>query len=361
MPRQERSNPGPSGNAPAPAVPTAIAGNQRARHWPDLVRRWCYPVLLALVYLAWFGYMMLGGRWALFRQLWPISLAMAAGSFVAGSTPGGGAAFAFPVLTKLLDVPTADARNFGLMIQAVGMCMAGVLILARRVPIAPRVIGWVSLGGVFGQILGTFVLIMPGPYPKILFTFIATTFGVALFIARWGLNWPTSRIMPPWSHRTRLVFVIVGLGGGVFAAATGAGIDMLTFVVLTLAFGLDEKIGTPTSVIIMGLNSVVGFFLHGVIVRDLGVAWNYWLVAVPIVVLGAPLGAWVASRVRREHIIIFLLSLIVAELATTLWLVPFTPVSSLVTGVAMLLCGLGFYAMLRYRRGQPGSRPAPAD
>ena len=33
---------------------------------------------------------------------------------------------------------------------------------------------------------------------------------------------------------------------------------MLAFMVLILAFGIDEKISTPTSVIIMGINSVIG-------------------------------------------------------------------------------------------------------
>jgi uncharacterized membrane protein YfcA len=237
------------------------------------------------------------------------------------------------------------------MIQAVGMTMAGVMIYAQRVRTLPRVITWVSFGGIFGQIAGTYLFTIPAPYPRILFTFVASAFGVAMFISRWVVKWEPRPSLPTWNTRYRLLFFLVGVFGGSFAAQTGSGIDMLTFIVLTLAFGINEKISTPTTVIIMGLNSIVGFFLHGVISQDIGIAWSYWLVAVPIVVLGAPLGAYVAARVNRDGIIKFLLFLITLELVTTLWLVPFRSVTQVVvTAVAVAAFAIFFVIMLEYRR-----------
>ena len=58
-------------------------------------------------------------------------------------------------------------------------------------------------------------------------------------------------------------------------------VDPVTFVVLTLALGINEKVSTPTTVIIMAINSVVGFAIHGLIKHDIGIAFEYWLVAVP--------------------------------------------------------------------------------
>jgi hypothetical protein len=102
---------------------------------------------------------------------------------------------------------------------------------------------------------------------------------------------------------------------------------------------------------IMALNSLVGFFLHGVVSQDVGIAWNYWLVAVPIVVVGAPFGAYVASKVQRDSIIIFLLSLISLELVTTLWLIPFSSLTQvLVTATAVAVCAVLFWLMLSYRK-----------
>lgn len=314
-------------------------------------RRWLYPFLLAIIYVAWFSYMIIANRWELFQEFWPVSITMTLGSFVAGATAEGGAAVAFPVFTKVLQIPSGDARTFGLMIQAVGMTMAGVMIYAQRVKTLPRVIGWVSLGGIFGQLVGTYLFTIPNPYPKILFTFVATAFGVAMFISRWLIKWHPRSELPGWDSRYRALFFIVGVFGGSFAAQTGSGIDMLTFIVLTLAFGMNEKISTPTTVIIMGLNSVVGFFLHGVVSQDIGIAWNYWLVAVPIVILGAPFGAYIASKVNRDGIIRFLLFLIGLELVTTLWLIPFNNLTQiLVTAVAVAICATLFWMMLSYRK-----------
>ena len=100
----------------------------------------------------------------------------------------------------------------------------------------------------------------------------------------------------------------------------------------------------------MGLNSVVGFFLHGVISQDIGIAWSYWLVAVPIVILGAPLGAYVASKVNRDGIIKFLLFLITVELVTTIWLIPFSNTAIIITATVVLFATAWFAAMLRYRQ-----------
>lgn len=161
------------------------------------------------------------------------------------------------------------------MIQSIGMIMASILIVARGVRVLPHVIGWVSGGGVLGMVMGTFVLVIPDPFPKILFTLGATSFAVAMVISRWVLKWTPRKDLALWNGRTRLIFLVVGIFGGIFAAHTGSGADMLTFIVLTLAFGVDEKVSVPTTVIIMALNSLVGFFLHGAVMQDIGIVWNY--------------------------------------------------------------------------------------
>jgi len=308
-----------------------------------------YPLVLAVIYSAWITYMTTSGSWELFNEHWSVSLTMTLGSFVAGATAEGGAAVAFPIFTKVLHIDPPTARSFGLMIQAVGMSVAGIVIFARGIKIAPRVIFWVTLGGIIGQYLGQFYIILPNPYPRILFTFIAAAFGVAMFISRFKLKWEPIDYMPIWSRNQIFLFLVVGLLGGVFAAQTGSGIDMATFVVLTLAFGLNEKVSTPTTVIIMALNSIAGFFFRGAIAQDIGIAWEYWLVAIPIVIIGAPLGATVASRVTRDAIIYFLLFLISLEVVTTIWLVPFTGEAVMVTVIAVSICAVLFTAMIMYR------------
>ena len=69
---------------------------------------------------------------------------------------------------------------------------------------------------------------------------------------------------------------------------------------LTLLFRIDEKVATPTSVILMGVNTVVGFayreFGQGGVEED---AWGFLAVCAPIVVFGAPFGSFVGSHFHR--------------------------------------------------------------
>lgn len=309
-----------------------------------------YPILLAIFYLSWLTFMTVTKNWILYRDHWPAALTMVLGSFVAGITAEGGGAVAFPVFTKILHIEATDARTFSLMIQTFGMNMASIFIISRRIRFLPRVVIFVSLGGLIGHIIGLFWLPLPPPYPKILFTMVTTAFGVALAISRWGLQWPPQVNFPIWNRQHKVLFVLLGIVGGLFAANVGSGIDVITFIVLTLAFGINEKVGTPTTVIIMGINSLVGFILHGIVAQDIAQeTWRYWMVAVPIVVVGAPLGAFVGSKVSRDKIIIFLLTLISLELVTTLLLVPFSRQMWMVTAVVLAVCAIGFMGMLAYR------------
>ena len=52
---------------------------------------------------------------------WYMSITMIFGSMVAGATPEGGGAIAFPVMTLALGVKPSVARDFSFMIQSVGM------------------------------------------------------------------------------------------------------------------------------------------------------------------------------------------------------------------------------------------------
>jgi uncharacterized protein len=311
-------------------------------------RRRAYPIALVTVLTIWAVYMAVSDSWHLFTEEWPVTATMTLGSFIAGATAEGGAAVAFPVFTKVLHIDPATARTFGLMIQAVGMSMAALVIILRRVPILPRVIGWVSLGGIAGQVIGTFWVAIGSPASKILFTFVATVFGAAVVVSRWGYRLPTITRLPTWRLNDRLYYIGVGIAGGVFAANTGSGIDMLTFIVLTLAIGINEKVSTPTTVVIMALNSIVGFALRG-LTGDVSAAFTYWLVAVPVVVFGAPLGAYAASKATRDHIIVLLVSLISLEFVSTLILVPFSATAWAVAGAAVTGSAVWFLAMLVYR------------
>lgn len=99
---------------------------------------------------------------------------------------------------------------------------------------------------------------------------------------------------------------------------------MLCFSVLVLLFRISETIATPTSVILMAVHSIVGIAMQ-LFVFD-GVSeqvMTYWLAAVPVVVIGAPIGAYFCSKLHFYQIRCFLIILISFELMSSLWLLNF--------------------------------------
>lgn len=156
---------------------------------PDTLHKWGYPIVLAIFLTTWATYMTLSRNWVLYQKYWLMPLTMAFGAFVAGSTPQGGAAVAFPVFTKVLHIPPAESRTFGLMIQSVGMVMASWFIIARRIPIMPKVILWSMVGSITGMVLDTHWLVMAGPCLNILQKGLPTTPATAAIAAGLRRRW----------------------------------------------------------------------------------------------------------------------------------------------------------------------------
>ena len=145
-------------------------------------------------------------------------------------------------------------------------------------------------------------------------------------------------------NNENVILMAAGFAGGIISGLVGNGIDIFAFSVMVLLFRVCEKVATPTSVILMAVNAVAGFMLHVFFLGDFTTeAQNYWLAAVPVVVIGAPLGAFLCRYARAETIAAFLIFLIGVELVTSLLLIPLTP--------AVIVAGLGtflFYFILYF-------------
>lgn len=291
------------------------------------------------------------GLWEKTLHHWPIALAMALGSYVAGSTPMGGGTVGFPVLVLVFHTSASLGRNFGMLIQSVGMTSASLFILCRRTPIEGRTLGYSAVGAVFGLLIGTFCL---APYvsdasQKLVFSCLWLTFGVlTLFKNR---EMCASRLMPKLDHREACaVGLLVGVAGGITTSLTGVGIDMLLYTVLVLLYRMDLKAAVPTSVIIMAIASVIGSLLH-LAIGDLSREVVYdWLAAAPVVILGAPLGAFLVSRVSRVHTLYFVAFLCVAQFAWMVRDVSPNQTQWLSIAANLLLAMTAFVAL--YRLGQ---------
>jgi len=251
-----------------------------------------------------------------------IALTMLFGSFVAGSTSLGGGAVAFPVFTKVLAIPSDVTLVFSLAIQSVGMTAAAVLIFLNRMPVCIKVLLWSILPGAIGIFTGLFLLgdYIVGAQAKILFSVFSVFVAVALIVERKVSslefkNHTDSAV----EGLTYSRIVIAGFVGGVLSGLIGTGIDFVMFALMIFFSRLGLKQAIVTSVCVMAVNAIIGFaFIYFLTDRFNGEAVNYWLAAVPIVVIGAPLGALACRYFHRDIIFYFLLLLIVVDVVSTL-------------------------------------------
>ncbi len=314
--------------------------------------------------LIWASAVTLAGLWDRVINHWPASLTMVFGSFVAGSTPQGGGAVAFPVFTKVLDVPTEVARSFSLCIQTAGMGAATVAILINRRAVEWKTVIIATGAGAIGFLAVTFLLcrpalpfapsLLPSAYVKVTFTIVLTAMAFVVFLGSRVDFREIHRTLPRLNFRMISAIVIVGVLGGGTSALVGSGIDVFVYLALVIFFAIDPKVGVPTSVMVMALISILGFFVHGILFGQLAVVlegetvatvggrvvgvddggrlqwgegapatasrydlFGLWLAAVPVVVWGAPLGSLVASLMTARHLVLFATALAATEIVST--------------------------------------------
>ena len=282
-------------------------------------------ILFALI--VWTVWLILTGPTCALSNLianWRAAVTMIFGSMVAGGTSMGGGAVAFPVFTKILHVSPNEAKVFSLAIQSIGMSAASLTIVAMKTKVEWRFIRWASLGGIPGIVLSSSFLspILPPDIIKFSFTMMVFSFGIVLFVLN-HTNRNRNLTIPFWGKREQIVSLVGGFWGGIVSGLIGSGMDLVGFSIVVLLFGLCEKVSTPTSVILMAINAVVGLLFHQSLVGDfVEPITNYWLAAVPVVVVGAPAGAMLCNLMRRKTITRILMSLILIELISSFLLIP---------------------------------------
>lgn len=315
-------------------------------------------VWLLAFYLIWAAIVVAGDLAAVVADHWPIALSMAFGSYIAGSTPMGGGTVGFPVLVLLFDLPAALGRNFGLAVQSIGMTSATIYIISAR-----REVDWALLRPALAGAAAATPLAAAFVAPhapdigvKLLFAILWAGFGVLHFLRLKDIMAPEgARAATPSLDRP--IGLSIGLVGGVVAAVTGVGIDMLFYAVLVLFYRGDIKVAIPSSVILMAATSVIGIGSNLALaaampanyVVDPAVFHN-WLAAAPVVALGAPFGAIVVNRLPRAPTLLIVSALCVAQFIWTLFEVRMGVPGNLAAVAAVgVLTGVFLYAL---RKGE---------
>lgn len=280
---------------------------------------WIWFLWLAGFYTAWLLLLQAEGAWDAAQAHWPIALAMAIGSYAAGSTPMGGGTVGFPVLVLFFDLPASLGRDFSFAVQSIGMVSASIFILARRQPLAWPILKGAALGTLIGTPIGIvfFAPLIPDLWIKVTFAVLWGSFGVLHLYRLSEIAGHTGMtdFDESWDHR---VGFILGIGASMVAVSvTGVGIDMVIYASLVLLCRADLKIAIPTSVVIMAFAS-----LCGVLVKSVTQSWQpgvyeNWLAAAPVVALGAPLGVFIVELIGRKPTLLVVAFLCVGQFVWT--------------------------------------------
>src|SRR4029077_9657388 len=200
---------------------------QAKTHW-SIFKHWYFYVAAFLT--VWIVLMFDFGLFPAVIGQWPIAIVMILGSLVAGSTSMGGGTISFPYLVSWVGVSPGGARDFGLMIQALGMTSAMIYMLCRRVPLQRHLLVWTVAGGAAGIFLGT-VAIAPyvaANFVKLIFACMWMSFAILTmaksheFCRAVGVRAIDYRV----AMRTGL---LVGTMGGIIASFIGVGVEMALY------------------------------------------------------------------------------------------------------------------------------------
>jgi len=346
-----------------------IKKQTRIRSFLETLRKkWVVTIIVEIAWLIW-AFSDRKAHFGRFTESTPytgqyylMSITMIFGSLVAGATPAGGGAVAFPVMSLALSVPTTMARDFSLGIQSFGMTAASFIIYFLEVPLDIEALIYGTIGGTTGLLIGlegVAPFLLPA-YTKMFFVSLWLSFAVALAILNRRIDrkvydsakeadeaccreasaqdaskvtelqsgsqdenkdGPTSQEIALQKAKRKRIIILLSIGffGGICSAIAGSGLDMATFSVLTLYYRESEKVATPTSVVLMAVNAFIGILVRTIPIGGQYAAgeretlWKFISVAIPVVVIGAPLGAYVPIILSRHQIAYTLYILSIAQ------------------------------------------------
>lgn len=247
---------------------------------------------------------------------WHYPAIMVLGAFVAGLTPEGGGAVAFPVLSVFFDIKREMARDFSLMIQSIGMTSASIWILSRkghRLKDYAPVLVFVPVS-FLGFVLGMALLqTIPVHIIQALFLSLILTFALAYVSSKHRGNRHLLAVKGPGDNA---LLAVVLIAGGMCASLFGTGADIVLYTALVTRFRMDEKIATHMSIMVMAAISILGyayrFFWDGDI-TDYQVLT--WLCAYPVVLFMAPFGSYILHKLNVEWMLRGIVALNIFQMA----------------------------------------------
>jgi len=260
-----------------------------------------WPVWACAVLISWLYLILTGPGFALYDTHWLYAVMMIFGSAIAGFTPEGGGAVAFPILSLYFKITPMAARDFSLAIQSIGMVSAAIWILTRKGH-SLSTFKWIPF---YALINFAGFIVMSSMYHlvafktvQMLFVSLALSFIIAYLVTR---NASDQDRVDIDSRERLLSFTVWSFIGGCASAMFGTGSDMLIYIALTCYYSMKEKISTDISIVLMAVVTVFGIAYRGLVLDAIQPEVYYmWLAAMPVVLFFAPFGNILLGWVKKE-------------------------------------------------------------
>ena len=323
-------------------------GSQQVMFRSRIFAGWCVCALAL-----WAGLFTTFDSVRFFIEHWYYAGMMVAGAFVAGFTPEGGGAVAFPVLNVFLHVDRVLARDFSMMIQSVGMTSASIFILSHKDTVIrdfKPLILFIPVC-IVGFLLGVLLLQQIHVYLiQAFFLSLSATFVIAYFFSDHRGSRSQLEVK---SGRDVFYLGVILILGGMLSSLFGTGADVVLYTLLVTRFSMTAKMSTRMSIVLQASVSVFGYSYRAFV--DHGLT-NYqiktWLCAYPVVLFMAPFGAYVLSRLHVNWMLKTIIGLNIFQLLYFNLSEPSVNKAVASTVFSLLLSVIFFYALSQMARPQ---------
>jgi uncharacterized membrane protein YfcA len=231
---------------------------------------------------------------------------------VMGLTGSGGSILSIPILAYLFHLDEKTATAYSLFIVGFTAFYGGIRGICSKL-VSAKAVAFLGIPAVLGVLLVRRVIVPV--LPDILFhigdfeftrrMLMFGLFSILMFIAAYTmLN--KSKVSLANRANQEFVFhpliVTEGFFLGIFMGLIGAGGGFLIVPALMLIAKLPIKKAMATSLLIVSLNSLIGFFLGDLSKNQIEINWNFLIIFTSISLLGILIGTFLSKRTNSVRL-----------------------------------------------------------
>lgn len=217
---------------------------------------------------------------------------------VLGLLGSGGSILTVPVLVYLVGEPDklAIAESLGIVTL---ISLVGAIPFALKKQVDWRSVVLFGVPGMIGAYGGAFLSkFMSGPVQLLLFAGVMLLAAVMMFRRKAPAAAPTGNQHAAWK------IILEGLVVGVLTGLVGVGGGFLIVPALVLLGGLPMHLAVGTSLAIIALKSISGFYKYIDVLREAGLEMNWTLILIfgSIGIVGSFAGKKVGEYISQERL-----------------------------------------------------------